>query len=250
MHSVGRASNESHVGTASGEYLFAGQEYDSTLGYLYLRARYYDPTLGRFISKDPLVKSAPGSQGYNRYAYVTNDPTNAVDPSGLCPAPEDTECKGEDFVGAGGGGVGGAEGGALPGAAGDPTSTGTCPLSTGQWIDANEAMSAASRAYQDFITGTDKVWLQNGVKFDGVSDETLIEAKGSYANFVDRTTGQFKRWFSGNNSLAGQAGSQLAAAGGKRITWYFSDRTTLSAVRFLFDQVGIKGIDLVYRPME
>jgi len=72
----------SHTGTASSEYLFAGQEYDSTLGYLYLRARYYDPTLGRFISKDPLVKGASGSQGYNRYAYVANDPTNAVDSSG------------------------------------------------------------------------------------------------------------------------------------------------------------------------
>ena len=45
---------------------------------MYYRARYYDPTIGRFISRDPI-----GLQGgLNQYAYVGNNPINANDPSG------------------------------------------------------------------------------------------------------------------------------------------------------------------------
>ncbi len=47
----------------------------------YRCARYYDPTLGRFISED-LLKFATG---VNFYAYVRNDQINFVDPTGLCP---------------------------------------------------------------------------------------------------------------------------------------------------------------------
>jgi RHS repeat-associated protein len=45
----------------------------------YYRARYYDPSVGRFISEDPIGLKA----GVNEYAYVLNRPTNAVDPEGL-----------------------------------------------------------------------------------------------------------------------------------------------------------------------
>lgn len=45
----------------------------------YLRARYYDTELGRFISEDPLKFLA----GINHYVYVFNNPLNANDPSGL-----------------------------------------------------------------------------------------------------------------------------------------------------------------------
>jgi hypothetical protein len=49
----------------------------------YYRARYYDPKLGRFISEDPLGLDA----GVSFYAYVKNNPVNAIDPYGLrdCP---------------------------------------------------------------------------------------------------------------------------------------------------------------------
>ncbi len=46
--------------------------------------RAYSPTLGRWISRDPL-KNAETSQGANLYAYVANDPLNSADPLGLCP---------------------------------------------------------------------------------------------------------------------------------------------------------------------
>jgi uncharacterized protein RhaS with RHS repeats len=47
----------------------------------YLRARYYDPSSGRFLQKDPLGVAA----GPNIYSYVDNDPLNLIDPSGLSP---------------------------------------------------------------------------------------------------------------------------------------------------------------------
>ena len=60
---------------------FAGELYDADTGLLYLRARYYDPSLGRFISRDPLgVRGGP-----NMYAYVNHDPINYVDPLGTAP---------------------------------------------------------------------------------------------------------------------------------------------------------------------
>jgi uncharacterized protein RhaS with RHS repeats len=43
-----------------------------------LRARYYDPATGQFISRDPMESST-----LQPYAYAGNDPTNATDPTGL-----------------------------------------------------------------------------------------------------------------------------------------------------------------------
>ena len=68
----------SHTG-ATTEWSFTGEQNDPG-GLEYLRARYYDSAIGRFLSKDPL----PGG---NPYAYVGNNPVNFTDPSGLCPIP-------------------------------------------------------------------------------------------------------------------------------------------------------------------
>ena len=50
-------------------------------GFYYMRARYYDPQVGRFISEDPI-----GFDGgdVNLYAYVGNNPIMGVDPWGRC----------------------------------------------------------------------------------------------------------------------------------------------------------------------
>ena len=49
----------------------------------YYRARYYDPSVGRFLSEDPLQFNA----GMNFYEYSYNNPPNFNDPSGLQAAP-------------------------------------------------------------------------------------------------------------------------------------------------------------------
>src|SRR5579859_7481900 len=47
----------------------------------YYRARYYDSNSGKFLNEDP----AGFQGGINAYRYVFNDPTDIMDPSGLCP---------------------------------------------------------------------------------------------------------------------------------------------------------------------
>lgn len=59
--------------------MFTGREYDSEIGLYYNRARYYNPKFGRFISQDPIGQV----DDVNLYAYVGNNPVNAVDLSGL-----------------------------------------------------------------------------------------------------------------------------------------------------------------------
>ncbi len=39
--------------TTPNNYLYRGEQYDTDLGLYYLRARYYNPTTGRFLSRDP-----------------------------------------------------------------------------------------------------------------------------------------------------------------------------------------------------
>src|SRR5260370_33455787 len=53
---------------------FTGQQTDST-GLSFLRARYYNPASGRFLSPDTVQPNAPGTQGSGPYAYVANNPT-------------------------------------------------------------------------------------------------------------------------------------------------------------------------------
>ena len=60
-------------------YCYTSREFDSQELYYY-RARYYDPTIKTFISKDPIEFL---SGDYNFYRYVGNDPVNFVDPLGV-----------------------------------------------------------------------------------------------------------------------------------------------------------------------
>jgi RHS repeat-associated protein len=61
--------------------LFTGQRLDST-GLYYYNARYYDATIGRFISPDTIVSNPSNPQTLNRYSYCFNNPLKYVDPSG------------------------------------------------------------------------------------------------------------------------------------------------------------------------
>jgi len=72
----------SSEGTSPTHHKYTGQENDSETGLDFYNARYYDPTLGRFISQDSIVPSAMDPQSLNRYAYVRNNPLTYTDPSG------------------------------------------------------------------------------------------------------------------------------------------------------------------------
>ena len=61
-------------------FKFTGREYSPELGIYYYRARWYDPSEGRFISQDPIGFSAGDA---NLYRYLGNAPGDATDPEGL-----------------------------------------------------------------------------------------------------------------------------------------------------------------------
>jgi RHS repeat-associated protein len=56
---------------------------DDGIGLCYARARYFVPSLGRFLSKDPLTGKDSNSASLDRYVYALNNPLRFCDPSGL-----------------------------------------------------------------------------------------------------------------------------------------------------------------------
>ena len=70
------------TGDTVNPYLYAGQQYDAGTGLYSLRARYYDPSAGRFLSRDTYPVNFGNPRELNRYAYVANNPINKFDPSG------------------------------------------------------------------------------------------------------------------------------------------------------------------------
>ena len=58
-------------------FRYSGEYTDDETGLIYLRNRYYDPAIGRFITEDP------AKDGLNWYAYCSNNPVNLIDPLGL-----------------------------------------------------------------------------------------------------------------------------------------------------------------------
>ena len=63
-----------------------GSLYDSNTRLYYVVARWYSPTLGRFLSVDPKAGSTNHPQSLDRYAYVSGNPLGGVDPFGTCNA--------------------------------------------------------------------------------------------------------------------------------------------------------------------
>jgi RHS repeat-associated protein len=87
----------------------------------YYRARYFDPSPGRFLNEDPL---RGGGGGLNFYSYVRNNSTNLVDPFGM-----------------------------NPDAADDPMAVDRAPSPSGRLQDAYERRLAARRRFLAATTG-------------------------------------------------------------------------------------------------
>ncbi|MHB8125651.1 MAG: RHS repeat-associated core domain-containing protein [Desulfitobacteriaceae bacterium] len=74
------------TGTTDIPFLFNGRDgvMTDSNGLYYMRARYYNPEIKRFVNQDVLQGSINNGQSMNRYAYVNGNPVSQVDPFGLC----------------------------------------------------------------------------------------------------------------------------------------------------------------------
>ena len=63
-------------------FRYCGEYYDAETGTIYLRARYYDPAIGRFISRDSVTGKNADPLSLNLYTYCHNNPVYFYDPSG------------------------------------------------------------------------------------------------------------------------------------------------------------------------
>src|SRR6266542_4775281 len=73
----------SQKGQDSNAYTYMGQAYDTSTGLYYFNARWYDASIGRFISADPLPGNPFQSGSTNRPAYALDNPIAYEDTSGL-----------------------------------------------------------------------------------------------------------------------------------------------------------------------
>jgi len=71
-------------GTTATDYRYTGQREEDYINLYWYGSRWYDQTLGRFISPDSLVPDKGNPLGLDRYAYVANGPISRIDKSGHC----------------------------------------------------------------------------------------------------------------------------------------------------------------------
>ncbi|MFZ5597479.1 MAG: RHS repeat domain-containing protein [Bacillota bacterium] len=91
-----------HIGTTFIPFMYNGRDgvMSDANGLYYMRARYYNPEIRRFINQDIYLGKILEGQGLNRYAYIEGNPINGIDPLGLWFGVD-------DFVASGLGGLGG-----------------------------------------------------------------------------------------------------------------------------------------------
>lgn len=98
---------------------FTGHPAQRDAGLINMGGRMYDPALGRFVQRDPIVANAINGADYNKYTYVRNQPFRYTDPSGYAPEPDGDCGKSPDGCGPDGDDDGGTTGGEGSGPIGD-----------------------------------------------------------------------------------------------------------------------------------
>jgi RHS repeat-associated protein len=75
-------TSTSSGGALATSLLYCGEQYDSTLNMYNLRARFYDPSNGRFNARDTFMGNNEDPQSLHKYAFCHADPMNGSDPTG------------------------------------------------------------------------------------------------------------------------------------------------------------------------
>lgn len=193
-------------------------------------ARPYEPYQSPFSAPADVYDQTARLMGSFQLPALTGEAADAVGSLGGAVSTTDTVAKGAEQIGQ------------------EAEAAGSASESPGQWIEVNESMSASARDYQAQITGkVGQAHILNGVKFDGISNGALLEAKGpGYANFVK--DGEFQGWFTGEKPLVNQAVRQMRAANGAPIEWHVADKEAVQALQKLFQDKNITGIKVIYTP--
>jgi RHS repeat-associated protein len=151
------------------DYGFTGKEEDVEVGLIYFGKRFLSPTLGRWVSPDPLAVHEAGKADYNLYAYVSGAVLRAIDPLGMA---------GED---AGAGGASNEPGGGERGA------------------PSKQAASSNSNASSGNNSG-----ISAGLVSTQVSAEKTSAAAETTDALIERTAGQtLKQRFAGFVAMLG-----------------------------------------------
>ncbi len=103
-------------------------------------------------------------------------------------------------------------------------------IAKGEWKTVPESMSDAAKRYQEFVTKRkwNESFVLNDVKFDGVKNVVLSDAKSGMLNFVN-PNGTFKNFFTGVDGILKQARRQRGAAGDLPIEWHFEHKIVRDA---------------------
>ncbi|MET9039661.1 polymorphic toxin-type HINT domain-containing protein [Streptomyces mirabilis] len=83
------------AGTWLGDMGFVNGIQDTTTGLTHLGAREYDPSIGRFVSDDPILELTDAQQ-IDGYTYAADNPVTGSDPNGLCLDPGNGHCQADD----------------------------------------------------------------------------------------------------------------------------------------------------------
>ncbi|MFY0545664.1 RHS repeat-associated core domain-containing protein [Brevibacillus sp. H7] len=78
----GNILSESGTMASANPYRYAGYRYEEVTGLYYLNARYYDASVGRFITRDTFHGFEDEPNSLNQYSYAHNNPVKYIDPSG------------------------------------------------------------------------------------------------------------------------------------------------------------------------
>jgi len=268
--------------------LYTGEQFDTAAQQYYLRARYYDPSNGRFNRVDPFPGNPQDPQSLHKYTYCHNNPVDAVDPSGtvgefsmigqmvafatislLLSANVANAPGPDDYL--------------TPDASGDLYLDAYITVAStvlivhvilpvarrivvraagrlrwlfgsgagpGRWASVRESMSPRAAQYQSQITGkpAGQAYVADGVKFDGYARGSLLEAKGPGYKEFVEN-GKFADWFAGKEALLEQAQRQVIAAGGAPVEWHVAEKEALPALKELLKGTAAEHMRIVHTPM-
>ena len=79
------------TGSTPNVYRYRGEQYDPDLNLYYMRARYFNPLTGRFLTTDPEPSVTVLPATLHRYLYAGGDPVNWIDPTGRVTGEDELE---------------------------------------------------------------------------------------------------------------------------------------------------------------